>query len=164
MSAFQWLNELMAWLGRLVPRIELVRATHRAVLFGRNGRIVEIAPGLFWYWPIVTEVEQVCITERSTQISTTLVANKIQAVAVVWRIVQPVEVLRKYRDIGCRMDDAVQASLVDTECDVLQMKFKLEKLFGSMLFIVSVKKIHDGYGIPLKLFKDWSHHESSTLG
>lgn len=55
-AAFGWLNEMVRWLARFVPRPILIRKTHRAILFTR-ARAREVGPGLRVYWPLVTEVE-----------------------------------------------------------------------------------------------------------
>ncbi len=162
-STFQWLNELMRWFGRWVPRLVLIRATHRGVLFGPGGSVRELAPGLWWYWPITSELEQVCITERSSQIATQLVGRRLLGMAVVWQATDVVLALTRYREIGARVDDAAQAALVHAQGDVDQVAAALADEFRGALRIVRVRLVHDGTGVPVKLFTDWAHHEAKGL-
>jgi regulator of protease activity HflC (stomatin/prohibitin superfamily) len=55
-AAFAWLGQLADWLGNLFPRWRIVRSTHGGVKFVRGKRIVQVAPGIVWYWPAVTEI------------------------------------------------------------------------------------------------------------
>ena len=55
-SAFQWLSDLIRWLGKLVPRIIIVLTTHAGVKWVRGKYPKLLEPGLHFYWPIVTEV------------------------------------------------------------------------------------------------------------
>ena len=67
-SALTWLNDLMQWLGRWIPRLVLIHPTHRGVRFGLKGSAVKVGPGLVLYWPITHEVVQVPITTQSMQL------------------------------------------------------------------------------------------------
>jgi regulator of protease activity HflC (stomatin/prohibitin superfamily) len=51
MDAIAWLfDALISW----VPRIIVVAKTHGGVKWVRGHRIVELKPGLYWYWPLTT--------------------------------------------------------------------------------------------------------------
>ena len=64
-SAFEWLNNIFKALGKLIPRIFLIRSTYRGVLFARDGSMKEVSPGLAWHWPIVSELRKIPVTIRT---------------------------------------------------------------------------------------------------
>lgn len=68
MGALAWLNDLIQWLGRWIPRLELIHPTHRGVRFGPSGRAVEVGPGLVFYWPMTHDLVQVAVTAQSIQL------------------------------------------------------------------------------------------------
>jgi hypothetical protein len=45
-SGFAWLNELMVWLGRWVPRLLLIKRGHCGVKFGPGGSLEQLDAGL----------------------------------------------------------------------------------------------------------------------
>lgn len=55
-SAFAWIGDLVAWFAALIPRWGICKATHGGVKFVRGANVKPIAPGIYWYWPAVTEV------------------------------------------------------------------------------------------------------------
>lgn len=66
-TALAWLNDLMQWLGRWVPRLVLVPPTHAPVFFGPGGRVTGRSPGLVVYWPITHQLVQVPMTTQSIE-------------------------------------------------------------------------------------------------
>lgn len=65
-----FLRASVAWL----PRLDLVRKTHAAVKFSRGGATRLVPPGLYWYWPLTTEVEQIVTAERAWNLETQTIA------------------------------------------------------------------------------------------
>jgi len=68
LTALAWLNDLVQWFGRLVPRIVLVHPTHRGVRFGPRGSARCVGPGLVTYWPITHHLIEVPVTLQSVQL------------------------------------------------------------------------------------------------
>ena len=68
-GAFGWLNSLLTTFGKLFPRLVLVRATHRGVLFRWSGAFIVLEPGLRWYWPVTTDIRLVLIVTRAWDIN-----------------------------------------------------------------------------------------------
>jgi hypothetical protein len=67
-AALSWLNDLIQWLGRWIPRLVLIHPTHRGVRFGPSGRAVAVGPGLIVYWPITHDLIEVPVTRQSLQL------------------------------------------------------------------------------------------------
>lgn len=67
-QAFAWVNDIVQWLGRWVPKLVLVHPTHRGVLFGPRGGARACGPGIVVYWPITHSLIQMPVTVQSIQI------------------------------------------------------------------------------------------------
>lgn len=66
-SALSWLGELFDGLMKLLPRVVVIRSTHRGVAFwfGKYPRLCN--PGVVIWWPVVSELDIVPVN-RQTQI------------------------------------------------------------------------------------------------
>jgi len=67
-GALAWLNDLIQWFGRWIPRLLLIHPTHMGVRFGPTGRAVAVGPGLILYWPMTHDVVQIPVTTQSIQL------------------------------------------------------------------------------------------------
>lgn len=67
-AALGWIGDLVRYCARLVPRLQLVRITERAVKF-RWGKAVEVGPGLHWWWPVTTEMDIVPVVRQVLSLS-----------------------------------------------------------------------------------------------
>lgn len=65
MAAFEWLGQIIEALGKFIPRLLTVRATHGGVKWVRGHKVRPLKPGLHVYWPITTDTE-VIVTARQT--------------------------------------------------------------------------------------------------
>lgn len=54
-SALAWIGAIAEWVGRFVPRWEIVQTTHGAIKFVRGSKVVALGAGLHWFWPVTTE-------------------------------------------------------------------------------------------------------------
>ncbi len=64
-AALGWIGELVTWLVSWFPCMAICRKTHGGVKFVRGKKVVKIKPGLYWYWPITTEVETVVVVRQT---------------------------------------------------------------------------------------------------
>lgn len=168
-AAFAWLNDLMTWLGRWVPRIVLVRASHVGVRFGRGGAMVPLRPGLHIYWPIFMEVQLVSMAIRTIETSAQVNDGQLVSAVVVYRIVDAVRVLRDVYDVRSQIDMRTKATLVAkrpfdplrpnmTELELLQREFKP---LGVAIDGLAVTQ--RSWCLPLKNLSDWASHEDAKL-
>lgn len=60
-NALGWIGQVFEWIGRFVPRWEIVEPTMSGVKYVRGARVVVCPAGIHWYWPVTTkwEVHQV---------------------------------------------------------------------------------------------------------
>ena len=162
MNSFAWLNDLMKWIARWFPRLKLIRATHRGVLFGRTGRVRELYPGLWCYWPIVSELQLVEMTERSSLLSAQVVGTELVGVAVVWRVLDAIEVVKKFRQVECRVENATRIHVAETT-DMTVVKAALVDDFQSLIEIIDVRTASKGPGFALKQFTDYATRDPAGL-
>lgn len=80
---FDWLSDLIRGLGKLIPRIVLVRSTYEGVFFflGRHEKLITSKNGLFqtgihFYWPIICEVDTVPIRRQTTRLEKQYLSTK----------------------------------------------------------------------------------------
>lgn len=179
MTALAWLNDLVQWLGRWVPRLVLIEPTHRGVKFGPKGGAREVGPGLVVYWPITHALIQMPVTTQSVQLSaqilpfmedTALIPRVLLCgTAIQFRIDRPVDAATKALHIHALVDNRTQAALarhVEHRADLkvwaqqtlAELRKDLEP-FG--LAVERLDFVHHGTGMALKNVADWSYADSS---
>lgn len=164
-NAFAWLNDLMTWLGRWVPRILLVRASHEGVRFGRRGEVVRLRPGIHVYWPIVHEVELVSMALRTLETAAQVTDGDIKSVVVTYRIVDAVAVARDLYDFSSQIDMRAKAHIAGHDKDaILSLTDSLRVEFEPLgIHINTAAYTQRSWCIPLKNLQDWGTHEARTL-
>jgi regulator of protease activity HflC (stomatin/prohibitin superfamily) len=116
-TAFSWIGQIAEWLGRWIPQILIVRATHAGVKFVRGKRVKEMRPGMHIYWPLTTEVS-ILPTARQTHNLVTQVMmtkDKHQVVVggvVIYTITNIVDALSENWDVSDTIGDITQTALV----------------------------------------------------
>jgi regulator of protease activity HflC (stomatin/prohibitin superfamily) len=117
-GAFTWLTQIIEALGRFIPRLVIIRATHAGVKWKCGSQVKAMAPGLHFYWPLTTEVE-VMVTARQTlaipdQVLATKDGKKIVVkTLVVYRIGDIVKAIGKQNwDVDVTVTDLTQAVVV----------------------------------------------------
>lgn len=107
---FDWLSHLIEWFGSLIPRVGICRATHAGVKFRRGKVVVPIKPGIYFYWPIVTEVSLLPTARRTINLESQTLTTKDNdcvtvSVVVIYRIVHIVKALVDTEDIEDTIGD-----------------------------------------------------------
>lgn len=63
---FDWINDIMSWVGDLIPDWDLLQPNEGGVKFKPGGVIELLKPGyIYWHWPVTTKVETID-TKRQT--------------------------------------------------------------------------------------------------
>lgn len=79
----EWLAQFFDTILSVFPRLLVVRTTHRAIKWRLGSEVVELEPGLHWYWPIVTELDTVVVARRPLNLpSQVLMTKDKQPVAI----------------------------------------------------------------------------------
>jgi regulator of protease activity HflC (stomatin/prohibitin superfamily) len=89
MEAFDFINDIVRWFGRFIPRWALCDPTEGGVKFsglGKN-RISLLVPGsIYWWWPIVTNVYTI-ETKRQTLTVTQRLTTKDDITVMVTTVI-----------------------------------------------------------------------------
>lgn len=170
-SGLAWLNDLMLWLARWIPRITLIKATHAGVLFGPNGRVRRIEPGLLVYWPITHALTVVSTRIRTAEIAAQLHGREAVQIVISWRIDNPVAALMTLNDPAANLDDRAQAALAHaysadwSSADIASgVSHRLRsELEPSGVVVEGVDVSQRGPIRAIRLMSDWGTHESRVL-
>jgi len=74
--AFGWIGEFIHWIISWLPKRRICRATHGGIKFVRGKDVKEINPGIFWYWPVNTEVTLIKTARDSSDVPSQNVPTK----------------------------------------------------------------------------------------
>lgn len=115
MHALDWLGDLIHVISLVIPRLVLVRRTHSGVLFCRD-KVKLVKPGVTWYWPVWSEIQQICTVRQTLNLSYQCLLTKDQepivvAAIVVYRIADPVAALTTTDLIADTIHDVAMAAI-----------------------------------------------------
>jgi regulator of protease activity HflC (stomatin/prohibitin superfamily) len=178
-GALTWLNDLMVWLGRFIPRLLLIPPTHRGVRFGPRGGTREIGPGLIIYWPITHQVLLMPVTTQSIQLSSQLLQCTgpsdrivpwvtVVAAAIQFRVVKPIEAATRALSLHALVDNRASAALAkhfvhDLDASIWLTKASEELRIELQAYGVTLERLditQFGTGVALKNLSDWSYADS----
>ncbi len=109
MSApLQFLNDFFTWLVTYFPNLELMQANYGGVRFLPKGKVKEIKPGLYVYWPLTTAVVELQIKRQSIEVQQELTTRDGVTVMVKTVIVFTVEDVMKALVETCDFDDTTE--------------------------------------------------------
>lgn len=60
-----WLNDVAEWLGNLIPRWALLQIDEGGVKYLPGGRVKVLLPGIYWWWPVTTNVVTIDIRRQT---------------------------------------------------------------------------------------------------
>ena len=109
----------MECFGRLIPRLLIVRSTHRGVAFVSGKAPRKIGPGLRWYWPVTTEVELLPVVRQTLNLHTQILLTAdhrsvAMSAIVVYRINDILRAVAKTHDVADTIADVAQTAVVTT--------------------------------------------------
>jgi regulator of protease activity HflC (stomatin/prohibitin superfamily) len=147
-AAFAWIGYLFEWLGRFIPRVQIIRATHAGVRF-RNGKTArEIKPGLCIYFPLTTEVDIIPVARQTQNLPSQSLLTKdgkqvVVGGVVVYSIRDIVAALSKNWDIADTINDITMVAItqVVTSHTLEHLLSKLTEEVQTELTRVTRKKL-----------------------
>ncbi len=115
MHALDWLGDLIHAISLVIPRLVQVRKTHGGVLF-RRGKVIPIGPGMRWYWPIWSEIQQVSTVRQTLNLSYQCLISKdleqlVVAAIVVYRIDNTLAALTETDNVQDTIHDVAMNAL-----------------------------------------------------
>jgi len=116
-TAFAWIGQIMEWLGRWIPQIQIVRATHGGVKFVRGRKVKEMKPGMHIYWPLTTEVSILPTARQTHNLVTQVMMTKdrkqvVVGGVIIYTITNIVDALSENWDVSDTISDITQTALM----------------------------------------------------
>ena len=159
----QWLEALTSF----IPRIGIMVATHRGIKYKNGKTVIEIKPGLYWYWPLVTEISSVATKRQTVNVPTQTIyaACGISISAgcvVVFEIVDVVKALYETLEIDETITDEAESLLaqviakidsIDTNIKDLNKELTLDMRKRLAPYGVSVKRANIRDFAPSKVYR-----------
>lgn len=114
-TAFAWIGQLAEWLGKWIPQVVLVKATHGGVKFVGGKKVVEMKPGLHVYWPIMTGYDVIPVVRQTHNLWTQVMLTKDQKPVVVglvvtYTIYDVVKAIGRNWDVSDTINDVTQTA------------------------------------------------------
>lgn len=60
-----WINDVAAWFGELIPAWDLMQVNEGGVKFLPGGKTEVLEPGIYWWWPATTNVTTIPIARQT---------------------------------------------------------------------------------------------------
>jgi regulator of protease activity HflC (stomatin/prohibitin superfamily) len=177
-NALAWLNDLVQWFGRWVPRLTLIEPTHRGVLFGPRGGARAVGPGLVLYWPISHALVLVPVTTQSLQLCSQVLPGggverwmpcvTVCAAAIQIRVNDPVLAATRALNLHALIDNRASAAIARWRMEDRgvwaervrdDMKKELAE-YGVVLERFDFTQF--GEGVALKNISDWSYDDNQS--
>lgn len=102
-TAFAWIGEFVRLMVCWIPRLGLCRATHGGVKFIRGAKVKRIYPGLYFWWPLITEVEVIPTARQSINLPPQTLVTK-DGKSILISVVYTVEITDPVKAIGRSWD------------------------------------------------------------
>lgn len=177
-AALTWLNDLVQWLGRWIPRLVLIEPTHRGVLFGPRGSARAVGPGLVVYWPITHALFQLAVTTQSLQLTGQIlpipqVAGELLprvmvcGVSVQFKVDDPVAAATRALHMHALIQNRVQAAIAahyEVGPDRGWMELAEQEVAGILrpfgIVLERLDLAQHGAGMALKNLADWAYADN----
>lgn len=115
---FETIADILRSIGKLIPRLILIRKTEKGIKFMIGGRVREVKPGLVIYWPLITDLEIVAVVRQTLNLPylTLMTKDKVSVVAsgvIVYSIIDTEKYLVENYDAEAAISEVGSASLRD---------------------------------------------------
>lgn len=151
-KAFGWLGEIFQTLLRVIPWLVIVPATHRGVAFVRGHRVKEWAPGLHWYWPVVTTYKLMVVVRQTVRIQSKVIMTKdLKTVTVgslvTYHINDVVAAAVSVADLASDVIERSQAAILAAVSKHTIESIQSDRLAFNRELSVLVGEVLNGYGV-----------------
>ena len=136
-SALAWIGQIAEWVGKFIPRWEIVDTVHGAIKFVKGSRVVRLGPGIHWYWPVVTDFHVYPVARQGVDLrAQVFVTEDDQSVAVGGLIVYEIEdierILAHTYDPEETIHDITLSAIHDVCCQMSWPELKSEQRRGTL--------------------------------
>ncbi len=125
----QWLQAIMT----VVPRMGIMPATHRGIKYRHGNKVIEIEPGLYVYWPLVTIVSNQAVKRQTVNVPTqTIYASCGTSISagcvVVFEIVDVIKATYETWEINETIADEAEALLAQVISEIKSIDINIIEL------------------------------------
>lgn len=136
-NAFAWLSEIVNWVGKFIPRWEIVPTTHGAVKFVRGSRVVSLGAGMHWYWPATTQFTSHPTARQAVDLrsQTLMTSDDVTIVAgglVVYEIKNIEKIVAHTYDPDTTIRDITISVIHDALCSKTYADIRAKQIDGSL--------------------------------
>lgn len=136
-GALAWIGQIAEWIGRLIPRLVIIRTTHSAIKFVRGWKVVKIGPGLHFYWPMITDLVTYPTVRQAEELrGQTIVTTDDKTLLVAGLSIHEVEDLEKLiahtYDPQQTIKDITLTAVHDVCCRLSWEEIKAEQRRGTL--------------------------------
>lgn len=120
-SAFAWFGQLVDWFGKFVPRWVILDTTEGAVKYVRGAHPVALAPGIHWYWPLITTLNTYPTARQADRLPTQTITTAdgktvILGAMVVYRVTNILTLLSQNHSATGTIRDIAMTAVHDVCC------------------------------------------------
>jgi regulator of protease activity HflC (stomatin/prohibitin superfamily) len=153
-KAFGWIGEIFQTLLKFLPWLIIVPATHAGVAFVRGYRVKPWAPGLHWYWPLVTTYKTMAVVRQTQRIQSKIVMTKdLQTVTVgalvTYVVDDVVSALAKIADLPSDIMERSQGAILAEVSERTLVEIQSDRLAFNAALTERVGKVLNGYGVEI---------------
>lgn len=151
-KAFGWLGEIFQTLLRVIPWLVIVPATHRGVAFVRGHKVKEWAPGLHWYWPVVTTYKLMIVVRQTVRIQSKVIMTKdLKTVTVgalvTYHINDVIASVVNIADLPSDVIERSQAAILAAVSKHTVESIQIDRLGFNKELTDRVAEVLNGYGV-----------------
>ena len=153
----EWLSSIFHFLTAWCPQFKRVPPPFRLVKWRRCREGTLHGPGVVWYWPLVTEVEEVDIRWKSlvTHVQTVTLSDGVTVSARTltrWRPCNPLKCVTQEEDFTDTVGETAQSVLVDVLGSCTSDMLKQSKALNVGLTLAMQEEMRD-IGVQVKKCK-----------
>lgn len=137
-ALLQHLGQVVNWLLSILPHYVVIRKTHGGLKFVGGSKLVELKPGIRWYWPIITQFECEPVTRQTfnlpNQVLETSDGVQVLVSGVVrYRISDVIKAFGNAWDFNEIMRDSSMAAVVTVVCSKTHLELRTSLADRSMI-------------------------------
>ncbi len=145
----QWLNALTSF----IPRIGIMRASHGGIKYKHGSEVIEIKPGIYWYWPLVSYVDDFAIKRQTVNVPTQTIyaacgVSISAGCVVVFEITDIIKALYNTYEIEDTITDEAEALLAQVICKIESIDTNIIELNKTLT--LEMRKRLSPYGVSVK--------------
>gem|GEM_PF-6723446 len=163
----QWVSDIIHSLSKVFPKLGHCMVTENHIKFVR-GRAKLVVPGMYWYWPLTTQINKVSINLCTLAMQSQCVIHEGKTysvnVSINYKVSNPLRLYVDNQKFLKTFTEQSQGAISgffrgtcpdSTELDLQPLHEAIDRVNDS-IDVVSIQLVESSKVIPVKLFKEWS--------